>query len=90
MLSCREETWNRFLLATCVEPLRHLHNIFLKSAHAPPVDNKWPQILQELNPAVSRGHAVARYYSSLLGNVGSRLQLLWRLDDADTFEDIGE
>ncbi|CAJ1389305.1 unnamed protein product [Effrenium voratum] len=78
-LSCREEQFHRTLLAIMVEPLRHLHSVFLKFAHAAADDQNWPPLLGEVWAPCSKYVAVLQYYSSLLSGQGSRLRLLWQL-----------
>ena len=87
VLACSEERFQRTLLAIAIEPLRHLHSLFLKFAHTAPNDQEWPNLLSEVWAPASRFIAVLQYFSTLVAGTCTRLRLIWQLEGCLTMSD---
>ncbi|CAE7512743.1 unnamed protein product [Symbiodinium sp. CCMP2592] len=84
MMSSAQERFERVLLAITTEPLRHIHDTYLKFAHTACDSQAWPKLLSELWPRTSKNHAVMQYYATCLQGKASRLRLLVNLSgDSD-------
>ena len=81
MLSSAQERFERLLLAVVMEPLRHLHDAFLKYAHSAPDETSWPTLLSEVWPRTSTHVSALQYYASCLAGATSRLKLIVNLSE---------
>ncbi|CAE7895079.1 unnamed protein product [Symbiodinium necroappetens] len=79
MMSSPQERFERVLLAITTEPLRQIHDTYLKFAHTACDSQTWPKLLSEVWPRTSKNHAVMQYYATCLQGKTSRLALLVNL-----------
>ena len=87
VLRSEEERLQRTLLAVCIEPLRHLHDKFLRFAHTAPNEEEWPVLLSQVWGPTSAFVAVGQYFSSLLVGDFGRVRLMWQLSGSSSMQE---